>query len=253
MRFLLEDASKLKDILGVLKDFCNAVTFVCNNEGLSMQAMDSSHVAMSGLTMKKTQFKEYDMGGESEVRISTSVENLAKLLRLAGPGTTLLWDTRGKTDRLSLELACTKSKTNYKFDLLLMDIESDELEIPELQFTNVVQLKSSEFKRMVHDTIDFGTVVNVKQTGTELGLHVTGDAGEFEISKDVTTVSSSDTYKGRFASRYMLLFSKADKISSEITILMSEGIPIQLKYTLGDDGSEFALFVAPQIDDDMET
>eukprot|EP00122_Pirum_gemmata_P012062 Pgem_evm1s11195 len=55
----LEGAALLKKILDSIKDLVENAEFECNAQGLSMQAMDGSHVSLVHLVLRSEGFSPY--------------------------------------------------------------------------------------------------------------------------------------------------------------------------------------------------
>ena len=248
MNFTIENGSLFKDIIMVLKDFSASVIFEFTKEGLLMQCMDSSHVSMSQLCFHSTFFQNYTFTSEeSQIGVGISLEHLAKLCKLVGPKTTISWSYTS-TDHLDVTMVDVQKDTRYNFKVRLMDIEDEGLEIPEMQYTHVLRMESSSFKKSISETVDFGDNLFVQCKTGQLVFKVVGDAGEMLLEKKVDVVND-EQYSGNFNNKYLVLFSKADKVAPQIEVSMSDSMPIQMKYHI-DDKSYFLMFVAPRINDD---
>lgn len=55
----LADGSLLKKILEAIKDLVNEATWECSDAGVSLQAMDSSHVSLVSLLLRCDAFETY--------------------------------------------------------------------------------------------------------------------------------------------------------------------------------------------------
>lgn len=71
----------LKKILEALKDLVSDSNFSCSPSGLSLQAMDSSHVALVCLLIKEHGFENYRC--DHNMNIGINLVNMSKMLRYA--------------------------------------------------------------------------------------------------------------------------------------------------------------------------
>ena len=55
----LPQANLLKKVLEAIKDLLNDATWDCNSSGMSLQAMDSSHVSLVALMLRSDGFDTY--------------------------------------------------------------------------------------------------------------------------------------------------------------------------------------------------
>lgn len=70
-----------KKIIEALKDLVTDVNFECSHEGISLQAMDSSHVALVTLFLRADSFQGYTC--QQSLNLGVSMANLAKVIKCA--------------------------------------------------------------------------------------------------------------------------------------------------------------------------
>merc|ERR1712054_119758 len=78
---------------------------------------------------------------------------------------TLNFQSEGQDDRIA------------DFDLKLMQIESEHMEIPEQQYKVVVRLPSGEFQKICKDLKEFGETMQVSASKEGIKFSVAGDVG----------------------------------------------------------------------------
>lgn len=77
----LAQASILKKVLDALKELVTDVNFECNEEGLNLQAMDNSHVALVSVKLESTGFATYRC--DRPMPLGTNLLSLSKVLKCA--------------------------------------------------------------------------------------------------------------------------------------------------------------------------
>jgi proliferating cell nuclear antigen PCNA len=75
----LVQGSLFKKVLEAIKDLLNEATWDCNSTGMSLQAMDSSHVSLVSLSLRSDGFDTY----RCDRNISMGI-NLARLAAVNG-------------------------------------------------------------------------------------------------------------------------------------------------------------------------
>lgn len=78
----LLQGSLLKKVLEAMKDLVNDANFDCSPTGFSLQAMDSSHVALVSLLLRSECFEHYRC--DRTISMGMNLNNMAKMLRCAG-------------------------------------------------------------------------------------------------------------------------------------------------------------------------
>ena len=78
----LVQGSLLKKVLESIKDLVNDANFDCSSTGFSLQAMDSSHVALVALLLRSEGFEHYRC--DRNLTMGMNLANMAKMLKCAG-------------------------------------------------------------------------------------------------------------------------------------------------------------------------
>jgi proliferating cell nuclear antigen len=99
----LTEGNILKKIIEAIKDLVTDVNIDISPAGISLQAMDTSHVALVSLNLSMEGFETYRC--DSNVVLGVNISNLAKVLKLADPADsiTLQADQDPSTLKLTFE------------------------------------------------------------------------------------------------------------------------------------------------------
>merc|ERR1711879_685168 len=86
---------------------------------------------------------------------------------------------RWRTDADTVNFQCESGGDDRiaDFDLKLMQIESEHMEIPEQQYKVTARLPSAEFQRICRDLKEFGETMHVKASKEGITFSVQGDIG----------------------------------------------------------------------------
>lgn len=76
-----EECSLFRRIIDSIKDLVKMVNIEVNTKGLSIQAMDSCHVALVSLLIKEKAFSTYTC--HKPLTLGLTIENVAKILKIA--------------------------------------------------------------------------------------------------------------------------------------------------------------------------
>merc|ERR1712194_130026 len=128
----LQQAVLLKKVVDAMKDLCKDVNFDCSEKGIQVQSMDSSHVALVSLFLRESAFAEFKC--ERPTSLGMNVESLAKILKMCGPSDSLKIQWKGGADTVGFQCESGADDRIADFDLKLMQIESEHMEIPEQQY-----------------------------------------------------------------------------------------------------------------------
>ena len=119
----------LKKIIEAIKDLVADVNFDISSEGISLQAMDASHVALVVLHLKASEFDEFRCDRPQTLGISVS--NLAKIIKIAGNEDAITMRAEDEASTLNLLFEGKNEEKMSEFALTLLTIDSEHLGIPE--------------------------------------------------------------------------------------------------------------------------
>merc|ERR1719262_1152548 len=111
-----------------MKELCNDVNFDVSEKGISIQSMDSSHVALVALMLRESAFMEYKC--DRPVSLGMNIDALSKVFKLCGPNDSLKIRYSNDADLISFQCESQEDDRISDFDLKLMEIESEQMEIP---------------------------------------------------------------------------------------------------------------------------
>ncbi|KAL3633119.1 hypothetical protein CASFOL_026103 [Castilleja foliolosa] len=108
----------LKKVMDSIKDLVNDANFDCSATGFSLQAMDSSHVALVSLLLRSEGFEHYRC--DRNLSTGMNLGNMAKMLKCAGNDDiiTIKADDGGDTVTFMFESPMCK----HAYHLLVQDV-----------------------------------------------------------------------------------------------------------------------------------
>jgi len=253
----LKQAGLLKKVVEAMKDICKDVNFDVSEKGFSVQSMDSSHVALVGLLLRESAFVEYRC--DRPVSLGFNVESLAKVFKLCGPNDSLKIRHANGADQISFQSESAEDDKISDFDLKLMEIESEQMEIPEQQYNAVAKLPSSEFLKVCRDLKEFGETVTITASKEGIRFSVNGDLGsgnvtlrprEAEKEEEKVSLTVTEPVTATFALRYLNMFARSAPLSGSVELGMGSDSPLSVKYPLEhQDNGQLEFFLAPKIDE----
>ena len=111
----LNEGILIKKLIDAIKDLVSDINFDISSTGVSLQAMDSSHVALVSLNLSAEGFEEYRC--DKNMTLGVSIPNLAKVLRCGGNEDSLTLSCEEEPSKLKIKFE-NKSK-KYKKNLYL--------------------------------------------------------------------------------------------------------------------------------------
>merc|ERR1712226_1589052 len=237
-----QQAVLFKKVVDAMKDLCKEVNFDCSEKGLQVQSMDSSHVALVSLMLRESAFADFKC--DRPTSLGMNIESLGKIFKMCGPNDSLKLRYQNDADTLNFQCESSDDDRIADFDLKLMQIESEHMEIPEQQYKVVVKMPSGEFQKICRDLKEFSVVGDVG-AGNVFIKPRDSDKPEERVS---VTVHESVT--SNFALRYLVNFSKAAPLCGAVELGLGPDAPLLVKYELEKTENGYMQFyLAPKIDE----
>jgi len=255
----LTQASLMKKLVDSMKDLVSDGNMECSSAGISLQAMDSSHVSLVSLKLNSEGFSFFRC--DKTMSLGLNLGNLSKILKCAGNDDTMALRSEEKTDNVTFLFESEALDRAAEFQMKLMDLDAEALNIPEETYMCVIKMPSTEFQRICRDLAVLGDTCVIECTKEGIKFSVAGDMGTGSITHkhgsgassdkpdEGTFISSEKKVELTFALRYLNFFAKATPLSSQVVLQMSPDVPIVVEYNLGPIG-HLKYFLAPKIDEE---
>merc|ERR1712194_158132 len=182
-----------------------------------------------------------------------------KILKMCGQSDSLKLRWQNDADLVSFQCESGEDDRIADFDLKLMQIESEHMEVPEQYYKVVAKLPSAEFQKICRDLKEFGETMQLKATKDGITFSVQGDMGsgnvmlkprEAEKPEDKVSLTVHEPVTATFALRYLVNFAKAAPLCGTVELGLGPDAPLLVKYELEKAENGFMQFyLAPKIDE----
>merc|ERR1711953_1479208 len=110
-----------------------------------------------------------------------NVDALGKIFKMCGLNDSLKLRFQNEADTVNFQCESSEEDRIADFDLKLMQIESEHMEIPEQHYKVVARLPSAEFQKICRDLKEFGETMQVNASKEGIKFSVAGDVGSGNV------------------------------------------------------------------------
>lgn len=249
-----------KKIVEAMKDLVTDANLECSESGLSLQAMDSSHVALCALLLRPDCFGLFRC--DRAMSLGVNFGSLSKILRCAGNDDVMTMKAEDDADSVSFMFENPNQDKITDFEMKLMDIDSEHLGIPDTEYKAIISLPAGEFQRICRDLSVLGDTCVISASKDGIKFSVSGDLGTGNIAlketsgsdekpENTTTIEIEEAIELTFALRYLNFFTKATPLSSKVYIKMAQDVPLVVEYKIESVGY-IRYYLAPKIDEEAD-
>jgi proliferating cell nuclear antigen PCNA len=266
MRVVITNKEKAKAFTSLfqnMKLFCEHINLMFEPTRLYAQGMDSSHISVFEVFIPSAWFDEYSQEETSVLGLSTHL--LFRILNTREESQQIIIEySVADTDKLFLHFISSKASFDKHFELPLIELESEMMQIPSVDYQAEFSLASSNFAGIVGQLKQFGADLHIRCNEEELRLTAkSNESGNMSVVvpiDDLTlfAINEGETLNISFSLSHLHNICAFHKVSDSINIKVSENYPLKTTYLLEPAGEEeeeetkarIVIFLAPRMEND---
>ena len=156
----VEHGSLWKKLIECITEMVTEANFDCSPGGISIQAMDTSHVALVHLLLIAEGFVSYSC--EHNSLLGVNMTSLAKVLKITENQDKMTLRHETDSDVLVVATQNSDQVRVCEHQMKLKKIEAFLLDIPEMDYRATVSFSSAEYAKIVRDMYVYGDTVNIQ-------------------------------------------------------------------------------------------
>lgn len=239
-----------RTLMTALKDILLETNVSFQPDGIRIINMDKSHTILVHLYLAASNFEFYECKKE-KIIIGVNMFHLFKLINSIDNDDTLTiyienndyYD--GIVSHLALKFENGDIKQCKTQKLKLIEPEQDELEVPDVTFSSIINLPSADFQKIIRDLSCISDKLEIKSVGNELIFKCQGQFASAEIHRAesdgsmgfVVKQESSKIIQGEFSLKNLGYFIKCTNLCSQIEIYLENDLPLVVKYDVASLGA----------------
>ena len=246
-------------LMTALKDILLDTNIVFTKEGIKIINMDKTHTILVHLNLKAENFEFYQCNYD-KIIIAVNMLHLFKLINSIDNDDTLTIYIEkddyndGVVSELGLKFENGDIKQSKIQKLKLIEPEEEQMDLPDIKYSSVINMPSSDFQKIVRDLANISEKLEIKSVGEELIFKCCGQYAKAEIRRSETSGTNSmqflqkqnpdDIIQGEFSLKNLVYFIKCTNLYSQIEIFLKNNKPLIVKYNVASLG-EIKLCLAP--------
>ena len=237
MELVIEKREKVKQfslLFHHLKCISENINILFTKNGLYAQGITGCHCSFFELNLSSDWFKEYSC--EKDMTIGVNCELLFRCISCLSENQTinLFYD---KSDKLKIVFSGDKTLTK-KFEMPNLTIDTENLEVPEVDYSNDLKLSSDMFCNLINEMNIFSEQVQFKINREQINMISHSlTSGKMNITLLDDNIlewccEEENDVDIHFALEYLKNMCLFSKLNSEVSIHISNDFPLKLTYNL---------------------
>ena len=240
-----------------IKLFTEHVNVTFTDDKMYLQTMDSSRVSIVEMNLPKLWFDEYEMK-DCSVTMGIQANVLFKVLNSRDKDQIIHLQYEKDSDKLYIHFTSeNKQSFDKHFEINLIDLDVELLEIPDFDSNTDISVPSSYFAGIITQLQIFGDTIEFQCSEEKVQLiSHSVDSGKMKVDIKVDELTeysiseSEEVMKISFSLSRIHNICSYHKLSKEVDIILTHDYPMKIIYKLDEEEATMTFYLAPKIGDD---
>lgn len=238
MLLRLENPTLLSRVVDIISELVTEVRLKVNETGMSIVAMDPANVSMVGFKLPRKSFSQFEVGSEV---LGVNLDSLKKILKRCGMNSSLILSK--KENVLNIQIL---DRIRRNFNLSLIDIESEDKEMPNLEFSSKVEVNSIDLIDAVEDCAVVADACSLIIKDGKFVIEAKGlNSAMSEFSGDEARIQAENC-KSKYSLEYLQKFMKGAKLCDKTILNFANDHPLRVE--LKTENMELDFILAPRVE-----
>ncbi|MFH1586153.1 MAG: proliferating cell nuclear antigen (pcna) [archaeon] len=238
MLLKLENPNQLSRVVDILSELVTEVRLKVNEFGMSIIAMDPANVAMVGFKLPRSAFSQFETDPEV---LGINLENLKRILKRCGTKSILTFEKKENMLEILIQ-----DRVRRTFNLSLIEIEQEDKEMPNLEFSSIVKLSSIDLIASIEDCLVISDACSfIIEDGKFIIEAKDLNSARSEFSGDEASIQAENC-KSRYSLEYLGKFIKGAKLVEKSELRFANDHPLKIDFR--DPGMELSFILAPRVE-----
>lgn len=251
--------SPFRKLITAVKDILIETNMTFQPDGIRIINMDKSHTILVHMHLEASKFQEYQCK-KDKIIIGMNMVYFFKLINTMENDDTLTMYIEnsnyedGVVKFLGLKFENSKQCKTTSFKL--MEPEQEELVVPDINFSSIINFPSDDFQKIIRDSSCLSPNVEISSIGNQLIIKCSGpfavqeivrteqDDGDENNDDDeemhgmhfVSEKNSTKIVQGVFSLKNLGYFTKCTNLCPQIELYLENDLPLVVKYDVPDLG-----------------
>ena len=243
MRFEIQRKEKVRQFALIFRHaklLCENVNLYLSETGLYIQGMTGCHTSLFELKLSNNWFSEYDC--DVDKIIGVNCELLFKCIDCLQEGQKII--VFESKDRLCLQFIGGKNTIQKNFEMPLITLEEERLEVPDADYDTDILIDSQKFTELVNELSIFGETIRMKCVNNEKNSVFTLNGSGLSTGSMIVDIKEEDMIQWNciedlklnliFSIEYLKNICQFSKINTKLMLSLSDNLPLRISFSLSD-------------------
>jgi proliferating cell nuclear antigen len=239
-----------------MKVFTEHINIMFESERMYIQALDNARISIFEVIFPSDWFQSYEHTENVTIGVNSNIMYKILSARDKTQQISLMYDAE-KTDKLAIHFT-SESKTEFDkhFEMSLMDIDNEIMDIPDMEYDAEFILGSSNFANIINQLKMFGDTLEIDCSEEKIMLCSSSvEQGKMFVEINIDDLSSfaiteNEKLQIAYSLAQMHNICLYNKVSKEVEVKIKKDSPLKIIYHFQDnEAAKFIFYLAPKMND----
>jgi len=251
----------IRNMITAIKDILTDATITFTKSGFKIINFDKTHTILVNVFLNAEKFEKYNCIPDKIIVCANTLHLFKVISTMSNDDTLSMYIENsdyhdGIVSHLGLQYDNGDIKQCYSQKLRLIEPDMEELNVPDVEYSTIINLPTSDFQKIIRDLNGISDRIEIKSVGNELIFSCQGNFATSRIYR-----SESDGYmefiqkpdeavviQGEFSLRSLSHFIKCTPLCSHLEMYLGNDLPLIVKYDVASLGEiKLCLASLPQM------
>lgn len=247
----------IRNMITAIKDILTDATMTFTKDGLKIINFDKTHTILVNVVLNAHKFEQYTCIPDKIIVCANTLHLFKVISTISNDDTLSMYIENadyhdGIVSHLGLQYDNGDIKQCYSQKLRLIEPDTEELVVPDVEYSTVINLPTSDFQKIIRDLNGISDRIEIKSVGNDLIFSCEGNFASSKIYRSesdgymefIQKSNAATIIQGEFSLKSLSHFIKCTPLCSHLEMYLGNDLPLIVKYDVASLG-EIKLCLAP--------
>jgi proliferating cell nuclear antigen len=240
----------IRNMITAIKDILTDATITYTKDGMKIINFDKTHTILVNVVLHAHKFEQYECKPDKIIVCANTLHLFKVISTMSNDDTLSMYIDQadyhdGIVSFLGLQYDNGEIKQCYSQKLRLIEPDTEELIVPDVEYSTVINLPTADFQKIIRDMNGISDRIEIKSVGNDLIFSCEGNFASSKIFRSESDgflefVNKPDAYtviQGEFSLKSLSHFIKCTPLCSHLELYLGNDMPLIVKYDVASLGS----------------
>jgi proliferating cell nuclear antigen len=247
----------IRNTITAIKDILTDATITFTKNGLKIINFDKTHTILVNVILHAHKFEKYVCHPDKIIVCANTIHLFKVISTMSNDDTLSMYIEKsdyndGVVSHLGLQYDNGGIRQCYNQKLRLIEPDTEELVVPDVEYSTVINLPSADFQKIIRDLNGISDRIEIKSVGNDLMFSCEGNFASSKILRSesdgymnfIQKPDASVIIQGEFSLKSLSHFIKCTPLCTNLEMYLGNDLPLIVKYDVASLG-EIKLCLAP--------